>query len=548
MNKLFEPKLFTLLKSGISKDQLVADIFAGIVVGIVALPLSIAFAVASGVSPEKGLITAIIAGFLISLLGGSRVQIGGPTGAFIVILYAIVQKYGAEGLIISTIMSGLILIAFGLLRLGTLLKYFPHPLIVGFTSGIAVVIFSTQIKDALGLEIEKLPSEFFEKWVIYFSNIASTNIYALAITVVTILITLYSRKVITKIPGSFIAIISITTIVQITNIPVTTIETFFGEIPNTFSFSLPNFEIKDLYVYIAPALTIALLGGVESLLSAVVADGMISSKHRSNTELIAQGIANVVTPFFGGIPATGAIARTATNVKNGGRTPIAGIVHSLTLLLIMLVFASYAKLIPMACLAGILIVVSYNMSEWRSFVSILRGSHFDIIVLLSTFLLTVFIDLTVAIQIGIVLSSLLFMKRMSEIGVKSGTQIDSDILEDYSHLPDGVSIYEISGPFFFGSAKQYSEVIKNIGISSKILIIRMRHVPFVDSTALHNFEETIKTLQNSDVKLLLSGVNAQVLEDLKKYKITDLIGEENILSSFEQAINRSKEINATVPL
>lgn len=548
MNKLFEPKLFTLLKSGISKDQLVADIFAGIVVGIVALPLSIAFAVASGVSPEKGLITAIIAGFLISLLGGSRVQIGGPTGAFIVILYAIVQKYGAEGLIISTIMSGLILIAFGLLRLGTLLKYFPHPLIVGFTSGIAVVIFSTQIKDALGLEIEKLPSEFFEKWVIYFSNIASTNIYALAITVVTILITLYSRKVITKIPGSFIAIISITTIVQITNIPVTTIETFFGEIPNTFSFSLPNFEIKDLYVYIAPALTIALLGGVESLLSAVVADGMISSKHRSNTELIAQGIANVVTPFFGGIPATGAIARTATNVKNGGRTPIAGIVHSLTLLLIMLVFASYAKLIPMACLAGILIVVSYNMSEWRSFVSILRGSHFDIIVLLSTFLLTVFIDLTVAIQIGIVLSSLLFMKRMSEIGVKSGTQIDSDILEDYSHLPDGVSIYEISGPFFFGSAKQYSEVIKNIGISSKILIIRMRHVPFVDSTALHNFEETIKTLQNSDVKLLLSGVNAQVLEDLKKYKITDLIGEENILSSFEQAINRSKEINATIPL
>lgn len=548
MNKLFEPKLFTLLKSGISKDQLVADIFAGIVVGIVALPLSIAFAVASGVSPEKGLITAIIAGFLISLLGGSRVQIGGPTGAFIVILYAIVQKYGAEGLIISTIMSGLILIAFGLLRLGTLLKYFPHPLIVGFTSGIAVVIFSTQIKDALGLEIEKLPSEFFEKWVIYFSNIASTNIYALAITVATILITLYSRKVITKIPGSFIAIISITTIVQITNIPVTTIETFFGEIPNTFSFSLPNFEIKDLYVYIAPALTIALLGGVESLLSAVVADGMISSKHRSNTELIAQGIANVVTPFFGGIPATGAIARTATNVKNGGRTPIAGIVHSLTLLLIMLVFASYAKLIPMACLAGILIVVSYNMSEWRSFVSILRGSHFDIIVLLSTFLLTVFIDLTVAIQIGIVLSSLLFMKRMSEIGVKSGTQIDSDILEDYSNLPEGVSIYEISGPFFFGSAKQYSEVIKNIGISSKILIIRMRHVPFVDSTALHNFEETIKTLQNSDVKLLLSGVNAQVLEDLKKYKITDLIGEENILSSFEQAINRSKEINATIPL
>jgi SulP family sulfate permease len=548
MNKLFEPKLFTLLKSGISKDQLVADIFAGIVVGIVALPLSIAFAVASGVSPERGLVTAIIAGFLISFLGGSRVQIGGPTGAFIVIIYAIVQEYGVDGLIISTIMSGVILIIFGLLKLGTLLKYFPHPLIVGFTSGIAVVIFSTQIKDALGLDIEKLPSEFFEKWVVYFSNISGTNIYALVITVSTILITLYSRKVTAKIPGSFIAIISITAIVQIANIPVTTIETFFGEIPNTFSLSFPAFEIKDLYVYIAPALTIALLGGVESLLSAVVADGMISSKHRSNTELIAQGIANVVTPFFGGIPATGAIARTATNVKNGGRTPIAGIVHAITLLLIMLVFASYAKLIPMACLAGILIVVSYNMSEWRSFVSILRGSHFDIIVLLSTFLLTVFVDLTVAIQIGVVLSSLLFMKRMSEIGIKNGSHIDSDILEDYSHLPQGVSVYEISGPFFFASAKQYSEVIKNIGISSKILIIRMRHVPFVDSTALHNFEETIKTLQNSNVKLLLSGVNTQVLEDLRKYKITNLIGEENILSSFERALNRSAEINATDPL
>ncbi|PLY13925.1 MAG: sodium-independent anion transporter [Sulfurimonas sp.] len=543
MSKLFEPKFFSLLKSGISREQLVSDIFAGIVVGIVALPLSIAFAVASGVSPEKGLITAIVAGFIISLLSGSRVQIGGPTGAFIIIIYAIVQEYGIDGLIISTVMSGLMLITFGLLRLGALLKYFPHPLIVGFTSGIAVVIFSTQVKDALGLDIEKLPSEFFEKWVTYFSNISTTNFYALALTIVTILITIYSRKLTTKIPGSFIAILFITVIVQAANLPVTTIESFFGEIPNDINFTLPTLDLSNLYIYIAPALTIALLGGIESLLSAVVSDGMISSKHRSNTELIAQGVANVITPFFGGIPATGAIARTATNVKNGGRTPIAGIVHSITLLLIMLIFAKYAKLIPMSCLAGILIVVAYNMSEWRSFVSILRGSHFDIIVLLSTFLLTVFVDLTVAIEVGIVLSSLLFMKRMADIGIKSSSQVDSDILEDYSDLPENISIYEISGPLFFASAKQYTEVIKKIGLENKILIIRMRHVPFVDSTGLHNFEEMIKTLQSSGVKLILSGVNNTVLKDLQKHKLTSLIEESNILDSFDKAVEHAKTIS-----
>ncbi len=547
MNNFFEPKFFSLLKNGINKEQLSGDIFAGIVVGIVALPLSIAFAVASGVSPEKGLITAIVAGFIISILGGSRVQIGGPTGAFIVILYAIVEEYGIDGLMISTIMAGVFLVIFGFLRLGNLLKYFPHPLIVGFTSGIAVVIFSTQIKDALGLNIEKLPSEFFNKWLTYFSNINDTNLYALSITVATILITIYSKKVTTKIPGSFIAIIGITLFVQIASIPVTTIETFFGEIPNTFALQIPTLELSNLYIYIAPALTIALLGGVESLLSAVVADGMIGSNHRSNTELIAQGVANIVTPFFGGIAATGAIARTATNVKNGGRTPIAGIVHSITLLLIMLIFASYAKLIPMSALAGILIVVSYNMSEWRSFVSILRGSGFDIIVLLSTFLLTVFVDLTVAIQIGVVLSSLLFMKRMADIGIKTPCNVDSDVLEDYSGVPDGISIYEISGPLFFASAKQYSGVIQNIGLSSKIIIIRMRHVPFVDSTALHNFQEMIKTLQKSDVKILLSGVQKSVHKDLSKDGITSLIGEDNIQDSFTKALKQAKELIVTLP-
>lgn len=538
---IFQPKLFTMLKDGIPKKQIISDIFAGIIVGIVALPLAIAFAVASGVSPEKGLITAIIAGLIISLLGGSRVQIGGPTGAFVIIIYALVEKYGIDGLMISTIMAGIILVIFGLLRLGALLKYFPHPLIVGFTSGIAVVIFSTQIKDALGLNIEKLPSEFLEKWLVYFSNIQDLNLYAVAITIATILIVIYSRKITTIIPGSFIAIVFFTALVGLTEIPVTTIESFFGTIPSEINFSIPTIDFSDLSMYVAPALTIALLGGIESLLSAVVADGMIGSNHRSNTELIAQGIANIATPFFGGIPATGAIARTATNVKNGGRTPIAGVVHAITLFLIMIFFADLAKLIPMSCLAGILIVVAYNMSEWQSFVSILKGSPFDIVVLLSTFFLTVLVDLTIAIQVGVVLASLLFMKRMADIGDVIPEEIDNDSIENYSNIPDGIAVYEIGGPLFFASAKQYAQTIKSIGFSCKILIIRMRHVPFIDSTALQNLQETVKTLKNEGVIIILSGVNHEVYKDLKQHEIITLIEEENILSSFVKALSHAKK-------
>ncbi|MDO8454939.1 MAG: SulP family inorganic anion transporter [Sulfurimonas sp.] len=542
MNKIFQPKLFTLLKEGIKREQIISDIFAGIIVGIVALPLAIAFAVASGVAPQMGLVTAVIAGFIISFLGGSRVQIGGPTGAFVIIIYALVEKYGIEGLMISTIMAGVILILFGLLRLGSLLRYFPHPLIVGFTSGIAVVIFSTQIKDAFGLNIEKLPSEFLQKWEVYFSNILDANLYAVALTAITILIVIYSKHITTKVPGSFIAIILITAIVSFTAIPVTTIESFFGTIPNDISFHMPSLELNNLSMYIAPALTIALLGGIESLLSAVVADGMISSNHRSNTELIAQGIANIVTPFFGGIPATGAIARTATNVKNGGRTPIAGITHAITLLLIMILFADLAKLIPMACLAGILIVVAYNMSEWRSFISILRGSPFDIVVLLATFFLTVMVDLTIAIEVGIVLSSLLFMKRMADVGIAIPQEIDDDSMADYANIPDEIAVYEIGGPLFFASAKQYAQTIKDIGFASKILIVRMRRVPFIDSTALHNLEETIKILKNAGVIVLMSGVNKGVYRDLKKYHIVSLLGEANILKTFAQALEHAKKI------
>jgi len=542
MAQIFKPKFFSLVKNGFTRKQLTSDVLAGIVVGVVALPLAIAFAVASGVSPEKGLITAVVAGFIISFLGGSRVQIGGPTGAFIVIVYGIVEQYGIDGLIISTILAGLILIAFGFLRLGSLLKFIPHPLIVGFTSGIALVIFSTQIKDAFGLQIEKVPSEFIAKWQVYFENISSFNPTAIIITLVTILLVVYTPKITKKIPGSFIAIVFITLATQIFNLDVTTIETFFGEIPNKFAITIPHLNLGDLGQYIAPALTIALLGGIESLLSAVVSDGMISGNHRSNTELIAQGIANVVTPFFGGIPATGAIARTATNVKNGGRTPVAGMTHAITLLFIMLFFGKWAKLIPMSCLAGVLIVVSYNMSEWRTFRSILKSSWFDIVVLLSTFFLTVLVDLIIAIEVGVVLSALLFMKRMADAGESKLTaEIDCDVLEDYSILPKGISIYEISGPLFFASAKQYAEVIKSTGIKSKIIIIRMRHVPFVDSTGLQNLKASISALLDSGTMVVLSGVNNQVKADLQKNNIIDMIGQQNVFDTFDRAVVYAKD-------
>ena len=544
---IFKPKFFTLLKNGISKEQLFKDIISGSIVGIVALPLAIAFAVASGVSPEKGIITAIVAGFIISIFGGSRVQIGGPTGAFIIILYGIIQQYGVDGLLISTILAGIILILFGVFKLGNLLKYFPNPLIVGFTSGIALVIFSTQIKDALGLNIDKLPADFFEKWNLYFHSLGSINYYALIITIVTIFITINFKKINSKIPGSFVALILLTIIVQVFNLPVTTIESYFGKISGDITFSLPNLDISNLSHYLVPAFVIALLGSVESLLSAVVADGMIGGAHRSNTELIAQGLANIATPFFGGIPATGAIARTVTNIENGGRTPIAGITHSIVLLFVMLFFMNYAKLIPMSVLAGILIVVSFNMSEYKSFISILKGSPYDYIVLLSTFVLTIVVDLTVAIQVGIVLSSLLFMKRMADVEkheiVKSD---DEDDIENYENLSKNIAVYEIGGPLFFASAKQYACMIKQSGVNAKILIIRMRYVPFIDATALHNFAETIKLLKENGTIVITSGTNNSVFAELKKANIVSLIGEENMHRTFKRAVEYTKEYNKSI--
>lgn len=540
MESVFKPKLFTLLRSGISKEQVGRDIMAGIVVGIVALPLAIAFGVASGVSPEKGLITAIVAGFIVSLLGGSRVQIGGPTGAFIIIVYGIVKNNGFEGLLISTVLAGIFLVAFGLLRLGSLLKYIPQPLIIGFTSAIALTIFTTQIKDALGLTITDMPDSFIGKWGAYFSGLDTFNPWAFGIMIATVLIGVYTPRLIKRVPGSFIAIVLMTAVVAIFDLPVVTIETLYGDIPNTISVSALKFDLANIGDYIQPAITIALLGAIESLLSAVVADGMISGHHRSNTELIAQGIANIATPFFGGIPATGAIARTATNIKNGGRTPIAGIVHAAVLLLIVLFFGRFAKLIPMSVLAGILIVVAYNMSEWRLFRSVVtRSGTFDRIILLVTFFLTVLVDLTVAIEVGIVLAALMFMKRMSDLGTNLEESRDMDYINNYGDLPDEIGVYEISGPFFFGSAKHYCNVMRELGLKYKVMILRMRNVPFIDATAVVNLAAMVADLEKGGTKVVLSGVRQEVRTVLERSD-NDMIHTVSISDNFTEAVEIAK--------
>ena len=544
MEKL-KPKLFSVMKS-YTKEQFVKDVIAGIIVAIIALPLSIALALASGVTPEKGIYTAITAGFVISFLGGSRVQIAGPTAAFATIVAGIVAKNGMDGLIIATLLAGVILILMGFLRLGNLIKFIPYTITTGFTSGIALTIFSTQISSALGLTLTDVPGSFIGKWGAYFGGIDTVNWYAVGITIVTVLIAVYMPKITSRVPGSFVAILVVTPIVAffLPEGAVTTIGSEFGEIKCNLTPVFPSIEWGQLSHYLQPAMTIAILGAIESLLSAVVADGMISGHHRSNTELIAQGIANIASPLFGGIPATGAIARTATNVKNGGRTPIAGITHAVVLLLIMLFFGKWASLIPMSCLAGILIVVSYNMSEWRSFRSILRASMSDVVILLVTFFLTVLVDLTVAIEIGVVLAALLFMKRMADNAPKEmigATNMDSDVLENYKDLPKGLGIYEISGPFFFGSAKTYCETIRNLGVNYDVLIIRMRHVPFVDTTGLKNLRETILQLKNEGTYIVLSGVSESVKKDLLKGGIGELVGVENIYPKFDLALQAAKE-------
>ncbi|MDE5783348.1 MAG: sulfate permease [Prevotella sp.] len=551
----FKPKMFSALKK-YDRKTFMADLMAGIIVGIVALPLAIAFGIASGVSPEKGIITAIVAGFVISALGGSKVQIGGPTGAFIVIVAGIINQYGIQGLTIATLMAGVFLIGFGLLRLGTIIKYIPYPIIVGFTSGIAVTIFTTQIKDLLGMQMETVPGGFIEKWMAYAQNLAHIDLWSAIVGLVSVIIIAVTPKLSKRVPGSLIAIIVMTVAALILKqyAGVTTIET----IGDRFSISstLPDAVVPELTWdtvkgLVAPALTIAILGAIESLLSATVADGVIGDHHNSNTELIGQGVANIVSPIFGGIPATGAIARTMTNINNGGRTPIAGIIHAIVLLFIFLFLMPLAKYIPMACLAGVLVVVSYGMSGWRSFATLMRNPKSDVAVLLLTFFLTILFDLTIAIEVGIVCACLLFMKRMSETTDVKAIYDEIDLNEDadmergnLEHLtiPKGVEVYEINGPYFFGAGNKFEDLMGRYGRRPKVRIIRMRKVPFIDSTGLHNLENLCRMSQKEGITVVLSGVNEKVEAVLNRNDFHKLLGEENICNHIDLALARSREI------
>ncbi len=549
----FKPQLFTSLRNYNSKTFM-SDLLAGVIVGIVALPLAIAFGIASGVTPEKGIITAIVAGFIISLLGGSKVQIGGPTGAFIIIIYGIIQQYGIEGLTIATLMAGAFLVLFGVLRLGTIIKYIPYPIVVGFTSGIAVTIFTTQIKDLFGLTIDNVPSDFIEKWGAYITHFGTIDTWSAFVGVLSVAIIAVMPRINKKIPGSLIAIIIMTVAALLLKnyAGVTSIET----IGDRFSVSnaipdahVPAMTWETIKGLVAPALTIAVLGAIESLLSATVADGVIGDHHNSNTELIAQGVANLASPLFGGIPATGAIARTMTNINNGGKTPIAGIIHAVVLLLIFLFFMPLAQYIPMACLAGVLVVVSYGMSGWRSFLTLMKNPKSDVTVLLITFFLTIIFDLTVAIEVGLIIACLLFMKRMAETTdvkvvmdeISEESDLSSGNLEHLT-IPKGVEVYEINGPYFFGAGNRFEEIMASFGDRPKVRIIRMRKVPFVDSTGIHNLTNLCTMSKNEGIEVVLSGVSEKVHSQLNKARFYDLLGERNICSHIDIALQRAREI------
>ena len=552
-----QSKLFSCIKT-YNKKTFMSDLMAGIIVGIVALPLAIAFGIASGVTPEKGIITAIVAGLVISIFGGSKVQIGGPTGAFIIIIYGIIQKYGFEGLTIATLMAGFFLLLFGLLHLGTIIKYIPYPIVVGFTSGIAVTIFTTQIKDLFGLTLPSNPSDFIEKWGVYIQNFDTIDPWCAIIGVASVLVIAITPRFSKKIPGSLIAIILMTVVALLLKnyAGISSIETIgdrfsiSNELPSA---QVPNMNWETIKSLVSPAITIAILGAIESLLSATVADGVIGDHHDSNTELMAQGLANIASPLFGGIPATGAIARTMTNINNGGKTPIAGIIHAVILLLIFLFLMPLAKYIPMACLAGVLVVVSYGMSGWRSFLAVMKNPKSDITVLLITFFLTIIFDLTIAIEVGLIIACLLFMKRMSETtDVKAITEeIDPNLESEFStgnleHLiiPKGVEVYEINGPYFFGAGNKFEEIMASFGDRPQVRIIRMRKVPFVDSTGIHNLTNLCEMSQKEGIQVVLSGVREKVNAQLEHAGFYHLIGEENICSHINLALKRANEIIA----
>ncbi len=555
-NKIdFQPKLFELFRN-YSKADFSTDLMAGIIVGIVALPLAIAFGIASGVTPEKGIITAIVAGFIISFLGGSRVQIGGPTGAFIVIIYGIIQEYGIEGLTVATLMAGVLLVLMGVFKLGAVIKFIPYPIIVGFTSGIAVTIFTTQIADVFGLTFdgEKVPGDFIGKWLVYARHFDTVNWWNALVSFASIFIIAITPKFSKKIPGSLVAIIVVTLAVYLMKAygGITSIDTIGdrfsiqAQLPEAVVPALDWEAVKNLFPV---AVTIAVLGAIESLLSATVADGVIGDRHHSNTELIAQGIANIVSPIFGGIPATGAIARTMTNINNGGRSPIAGIVHAGVLLLILLFLMPLAQYIPMACLAGVLVIVSYNMSGWRTFLALMKNPKSDVTVLLITFFLTVIFDLTVAIEVGLLIACVLFMKRVMETTeisvirdeIDPNKESDLEVHEEHLTLPKGVEVYEINGPYFFGIATKFEEIMSQLGDRPKIRIIRMRKVPFIDSTGIHNLTNLCVMSQKENIHIILSGVNDKVHKVLERSGFYELLGEDNICSNINEAVAKAWE-------
>ena len=552
----FSPRIVSELRH-YNKEKFMADLMAGLIVGIVALPLAIAFGIASGVSPSQGILTAIIGGFIVSALGGSKVQIGGPTGAFIVIIYGIVNdpQLGLSGLIIATMLAGVFLILLGVCRLGTIIKFIPYPIVVGFTSGIAVTIFTTQIKDLLGLQIEgKLPGDFISKWAVYLHNLDTIDWITAAVGILSIVIIALTPKISKKIPGSLVAIIVMTVGVYFlnayTDLHVSTIGDQFGEIKATIPpLTLPNITWDGLKGLLPTAMVIAVLGAIESLLSATVADGVCGDRHNSNQELIGQGVANLCTPLFGGIPCTGAIARTMTNINNGGRTPMAGIFHVIVLLIIFLALMPLAAYIPMACLAGVLVIVSYGMSGWRTFVQMMRNPKSDITVLLITFFLTVIFDLTVAIEVGLLIACLLFMRRMAEttqIKVIAGEidpneETDAEIHEEHLVIPKGVEVYEINGPYFFGIASKFDDIMVNLEKRPKVRIIRMRRVPFIDSTGMHNLQNLCQMSHREGIHIVLSGGQPKVYSGRENNGFCEMLGKDHICPNINGAQKKAEE-------
>lgn len=563
LTEVFRPRIIECMKN-YSKAQFSSDIMAGIIVGIVAIPLAIAFGIASGVGPTEGLVTAIIAGLIVSVFGGTKVQIGGPTGAFIVIVYGIIQQYGLSGLMIATVMAGVMLILMGFAKLGSIIKFVPYPVIIGFTGGIALTIFSTQMNDFFGLGIDKVPAGFIEKWMCYFENSGAFNVQAFIVSIVSLLIIILTPQISKKIPGSLVAIVIVTLVVWLmkryTGLcdGIKTIGDIYALPSGIPAPALPEMTLTEgesvwtvVRSLMPAAFTIAMLGAIESLLSAMVVDGVISDKHNSNTELIGQGIANMVVPFFGGIPATGAIARTMTNVNNGGRTPIAGVVHAVVLLLVLLFMGPLVGLIPMPCLAAVLVMVAYNMSGWRTFVSLAKGPKSDFAVLMVTFVLTVIFDLTIAIEVGLLLAIVLFLKRTSEaVSIKHfqnelDPTLESDMhitAEEHLVIPAGVDVYEIDGPYFFGIANKFDEIMSRTASKPRVRIIRMRRVPFMDSTGIHNLEVLVTQSQKENIHIVLSGVKPQVRATLEHAGFTKLLSAENICDNIHLALERAGQL------